>query len=225
MGFIDDIEERALPLRRTILAHPFISGVGQGTLPVEKFKFYVSQDYVYLIDYSRVLAVAAARAPELETMAWFAGLLDETLNTEMALHRNYCAEFGITSEELEAAQAAPSTVAYTSFLLRTAHQSSFGELAASLLPCQWGYWEIGDHLARRGKPANAPLYSAWIEMYSSDEFRELADYLRRLTGRLGDEAGASERAAMETAYVTSLRLEYQFWEMAYNLEQWPPVSS
>lgn len=225
MGFINEIEERAAPLRRAILAHPFVSGVGQGTLPVENFKFYVSQDYVYLIDYSRVLALAVARAPELETMSWFAGLLDETLNTEMAMHRNYCARFGIISEELEATEAAPSTVAYTSFLLKTAHQGSFGELAASLLPCQWGYWEIGEHLAKLGTPSGSPLYSAWIAMYSSDEFRDLSSYLRRLTGRLGDEAGAPERAAMEIAYITSLRLEYQFWEAAYNLEQWPSVSS
>jgi len=225
LGFIDEIEERSLPLRRSILAHPFVSEVGQGALAVEKFKFYMAQDYVYLIDYSRVLALAAARVLDLETMSWFAGLLDETLNTEMALHRNYCAGFGITPEELEATQAAPSTVAYTSFLLKTAHQGSFGELAASLLPCQWGYWEIGEHLAGKGMPTNAPLYSAWIEMYSSDEFRDWASYLRRLTGRLGDEAGAPERVAMETAYVTSLRLEYQFWDMAYNLEEWPLASS
>ena len=225
MGFINEIEERTVPLRRAILAHPFVSGVGQGTLPVENFKFYVSQDYVYLIDYSRVLALAAARAPELETMSWFAGLLDETLNTEMAMHRNYCARFGIISEELEATEAAPSTVAYTSFLLKTAHQGSFGELAASLLPCQWGYWEIGEHLAKLGTPSGSPLYSAWIAMYSSDEYRDLSSYLRRLTGRLGDEAGAPERAAMEIAYITSLRLVYLFWEAAYNLEHWPPVSA
>ena len=220
LSFINDIEERSLPIRQAILSHPFVSGVGQGTLPVESFKFYVSQDYIYLIAYSKVLALAAARAPDLETMSWFAGLLDETLNTEMALHRTYCAEFGITREELEETQAAPTTVAYTSFLLKTAHQGSFGELCASLLPCQWGYWEIGEHLAGQGMPPNAPLYSAWIQMYSSNEFQELAGYLRRLTGRLGDEAGAPERAAMEAAYVTSLRLEHQFWDMAYKLEQW-----
>lgn len=204
-------------MRQSILAHPFIAGVGRGDLPVEKFKFYVSQDYLYLIDYSRVLALAAARAPELETMSWFAGLLDETLNTEMALHRSFCAEFGITTEELESTQAAAATSAYTSFLLKTAYQGSFGELVASLMPCQWGYWEIGEHLTGQGMPSGAPLYSKWIEMYSSDEFRDLAGYLRRLAGRLGDEAATSERAAMESAYVASLRLEYQFWDMAYNL--------
>ena len=220
MGFIADIEQRTQPMRRAILDHPFVTGVGNGTLPVEKFIYYVSQDYAYLIDYCRVLALASARAPRLEDMAWFAGLLDETLNVEMALHRSYCEEFGISAAELEATVASPTTLAYTSFLLKTAHQGSFGELVASLLPCQWGYWEIGDHLSRQGLPEQAPLYAKWIEMYTSDEFSALAHHGRDMADRIGDEAGPTELAAMGQAYITSVRLEHQFWDMAYNLEGW-----
>ena len=159
MSFAEDIEQKALPIRLAILAHPFITGVGDGTLPVEYFKHYVMQDYVYLIDYARVLALASARAPDLETMGWFAGLLDETLNTEMDLHRSYCAEFGITRQALEATRPAPTTIAYTSFLLKVAYQGSFPELVASLLPCQWGYWEVGAHLGALWEPGNLLLYS------------------------------------------------------------------
>ena len=89
MSFADDIERRAMPIRQAILAHPFITGIGDGTLPVDKFQHYVKQAYVYLIDYSRVLALASARAPDLESMGWFARLRDEILNTEMELHRSY----------------------------------------------------------------------------------------------------------------------------------------
>ena len=113
--------------------------MGDGTLPVENFKHYVTQDYAYLVEYSRALALAAARAPRLEDMSWFTGLLAETLNVEMSLHRSYCQEFGISANELEATVPAPATMAYTGFLLKTTYKSSFGELVASLLPCQWGY--------------------------------------------------------------------------------------
>ena len=221
MSFIDDIERQALPVRQAILSHPFITGVGDGTLDVAKFQFYVMQDYAYLIDYSRVLALASARAPDLDTMGWFARLLDETLNVEMDLHRSYCAGFGITPQELEGTRAAPTTIAYTSFLLKVAHQGSFGELAASLLPCQWGYWEIGQHLARQGEPVSAPLYCQWIRMYTAPEFAQLAQSIRALAGRIGEQAGPDERAAMGEAYLTSLRWEYQFWDMAYNRQGWP----
>ena len=220
MSFAEDIELKSFPIRQAILSHPFITGVGDGTLPVENFKHYVKQDYVYLIDYARVLALASARAPDLETMGWFAGLLDETLNTEMDLHRRYCAEFGITRQDLETTAAAPTTVAYTSFLLKVAYQSSFAELVASLLPCQWGYWEIGDHLAKQGEPEGAPLYCQWIQMYASDEFADLARAMRSLADRMAAEASPSQLAAMGEVYQTSLRFELRFWDMALNLEGW-----
>jgi thiaminase/transcriptional activator TenA len=138
----------------------------------------------------------------------------------MDLHRSYCAEFGIAPQELEATRPAPTTVAYTSFLLKVAHQGSFGELVASLLPCQWGYWEIGDHLARQGEPEAAPLYCQWIRMYTAPEFAELARTLRTLADRIGEQSGPAELAAMGHAYLTSLRFEHLFWDMAYSLEGW-----
>ncbi len=221
MSFIQWLEKRAEPIRRAILEHPFVRGVGDGTLPVEKFKYYIRQDYVYLIDYSRVLALGAVKAPDLEGMGWFARLLHETLNTEMELHRGYCAQFGISRRELEETQAAPTTLAYTRFLLTTAYQGTYGELVAALLPCQWGYWEVGDHLARQGEPEHQPLYCQWIRMYASEEFKALGQWLRDVADRIGGQSGEAQRAAMEKAYLTSLRYEYLFWDMAWKEEAWP----
>ena len=218
MGFITEIENQTLSIRQAILEHPFITGIGDGSLPVDRFKYYVIQDYVYLIDYSRALAIASARAIDLQDMSWFAGLLDETLNQEMALHRSYCQEFGINLQELESVEPASTTKSYTNFLLKTAYQGSFGELVASLLPCQWGYWEIGDHLLKRGLPTSAPLYAEWIKMYTSEEFTELAHQIREMADRIGGGAGLAEQAAMRQAYTDSVRLEHRFWDMAYGLE-------
>ena len=220
MGFADDAEAKASGIRRAILEHPFITGIGDGSLDVEAFKFYICQDYVYLIEYSRMLAIASARAPDLETMGWFAKLLDGTLNVEMDLHRSYCAQFGITTGDLESTRPAPTTLAYTNFLLNVAHQGSFGQLAACFLPCQWGYWEIGDQLSRKGKPAHAPLYSQWIDMYTDPEYVALAKWARSKADQLAEEASPSGVTRMEETYLTSFRYEYLFWEMAYGGEQW-----
>ena len=188
MRFTEHLRQQTADFRRQVLQHPFVTGIGDGGLPLEAFRFYMCQDYVFLIDYSRVLALAVAKADDLETMGRFAELLHETLNTEMELHRGYCARFGVTREELDATKPAPTTVAYTSYLLRVAAQGSFGELAASLLPCQWGYWEIGEHLDRQGPPTHAPLYAEWVGMYSSHKFRDLALHLRALTDGIGSAA-------------------------------------
>jgi thiaminase/transcriptional activator TenA len=222
MTFTDEIRARAESSQQAIFNHPFVKGIGDGTLRVERFHHFIRQDYLFLIEYSRVLALASARAPALEEMGRFAELLTETLTTEMALHRDYCARFGITVGDLDATKAASTTQAYTDFLLKTAYSGSFAELSCALLPCMWGYCEIGLKLAQQGRPVQQPLYAEWIDMYSSAEFQSLAGWLRGLVDRLAQQASAEERARMETAYIVSTRYEYAFWDMAWRLEEWPP---
>ena len=200
--------------------HPFVRGIGDGTLGLERFQFWLRQDYVFLIEYARLLALAAARSPDLETMTRFATLLKETVENEMNLHRAYAAEFGISHEQLEREPTAPTTRGYTDFLLRVAATGDFAELVAALLPCMWAFSEIGRRLAMQPAPSEK-RYARWIAMYSSREFAELAEWCRDLLDSLA--AGLPERdlQKLEAAFLTSSRYEWQFWEMAWKMERWP----
>ena len=200
--------------------HPFVRGIGDGTLGLERFQFWLRQDYVFLIEYARLLALAAARSPDLETMTRFATLLKETVETEMNLHRAYAAEFGISHDQLEREPTAPTTRGYTDFLLRVAATGDFAELVAALLPCMWAFSEIGRRLAMQAAPSEK-RYARWIAMYSSREFAELAEWCRDLLDSLA--AGLPERdlQKLEAAFLTSSRYEWQFWEMAWKMELWP----
>ena len=217
--FTERLRQRAAEIWEAQYRHPFVQGIGDGTLELEKFKFWVRQDYVFLVEYARLLALAAARSPDLKTMMRFAGLLKETVETEMSLHRGYAAEFQISSKELELESPAPTTRAYTDFLLRVATTGDFTELAAALLPCMWAFSEIGRRLAAKPKPSDE-RYAKWIVMYSSSEFAELAEWCRELVDSLA--AGLPERELhkMEAAFLTSSRYELQFWEMAWKMERW-----
>jgi thiaminase/transcriptional activator TenA len=200
--------------------HPFVRGVGDGTLPEQRFAHYVRQDYVFLVEYARMLALGAARAPDLQTMRRFADLAQAILSEEMELHRAFAREFGISELDLETEPAAPTTQAYTDFLVRTAALGDAGELAAALLPCMWAYTELGQRLAAAGAPADE-RYARWIAMYASAEFEELAAWCRGLVDRLGAAADDEGRARMERAFVTCSRYELAFWEMGWTLERWP----
>lgn len=202
-------------------AHPFVTGIGDGTLPEESFRFYVRQDYLFLIDYGRLLALGAARAPRLDWMRRFAGLSKAILETEMDLHRAYAAAWGIGPDELEAEQAAPATSGYADFLLRTAALGDFAELAAALLPCMWGYAEIGERLARGSRPGH-PLYAEWIDMYASDDFQLLAAWSRELVDAAAAELERPGHDRMRQAFLASSRHELAFWESAWRNRR-PPA--
>lgn len=213
------METRAI--RERILAHPFVQGIGRGDLPLDPFRFYIRQDYVYLIEYSRVLALAVAKARDLSLMELFAELTQTTLHVEMELHRGYCERFGISREELAATEAAPTTHAYTRHLLSVAYQGTLPEIMAALLPCQWGYWEIGRHLAETESPPAQPLYAEWVAMYSSAEYGELAARLRHTFDQVTTETSPAEAARLSIIFRDSMRYELAFWEMAYRQERWP----
>ena len=199
--------------------HPFVRGIGDGTLDPETFGYWLRQDYLYLIDYSRLFGAAVVRAPDLASMATFAELLNGIMFTEMDLHRSYIAGFGITEEDLRRERLAPTTQGYTDFLLRTATTGDYAELLGALLPCMWGYNEIGLRLAERGMPEDE-RYRQWIDMYASDEFTQLATWCRQLTDAACDGLPEPAMKRAEEAFVTSSRYELAFWEMAWTNERW-----
>ena len=190
-------------------------GIGAGALPEESFRFYVRQDYLFLIDYGRLLSLGAVRAPRLEWMRRFAALSQSVLETEMDLHRAYAASWGISGEELEAEVAAPATSGYANFLLRTAALADFSELVAALLPCMWGYAEIGERLGA-GPPPEHTLYRQWIEMYAGEDFQQLAAWSRELVDDVAAEVTGPGHDRMRRAFVASSRHELAFWESAWS---------
>ena len=74
---------------------PFIRELGEGTLPREKFAFYLLQDFRYLNDYARVHALGLAKTDDPEIMAFMLNVQNGALNVESTVHRTYLASYGI----------------------------------------------------------------------------------------------------------------------------------
>ncbi len=220
MSFSQELFDAATDIWAAQLDHPFVKALGDGSLEEERFARWVRQDYLYLKEFARIFAWATAKAERLASMAWYAAVLDLTLNTEMQLHRDYAQRFGITEEELEAEPMWPTTRAYTDFLVRTAADGDMTELLAALLPCAWGYCHIGQELAKAGVPSDQ-RYADWIEQYASDEFEEAKEWLRAELDRLVEHAGPEKRAGLKEIFLLSSRYEYMFWEMCWRGQKWP----
>jgi thiaminase/transcriptional activator TenA len=220
-SFAADLRAGAADVWEAQHAHPFVRGIGDGTLPVDRFAHFIRQDYVFLVEYARMLALGAAKAPDLQTMRRFADLAQAILGDEMQLHRASARELGISESDLEREPPAPTTQAYTDFLVRTAAIGEQSELAAALLPCMWGYAEIGQRLAAAPEQPPDQCYQRWIATYADAEFDELAAWCRDLVDRLAAGSGEEGRARMRRAFLTCSRYELAFWEMGWTLERWP----
>lgn len=221
MKFSERLLAKVFPIWNKNHNHPFVQGIGDGTLAIEKFRFYLIQDYIYLIDYAKVFALGAVKSTDLETMGKFAMLLHSTLNEEMELHRQYAKRLGISVEELEKAKPASTTLAYTHYMLHISQNGTLAELVSSLLPCMWSYWEIGKALNELDDANQHEFYGEWISMYASDEFGELAKWCINLIDQLAEGKNESELKGLEDIFLNTTRFEYMFWDMAYNEMMWP----
>ncbi|WP_226668277.1 thiaminase II [Metabacillus litoralis] len=221
MKFSKRLYENVLPIWEKNHAHPFVQGMGDGTLDKNKFRFYMIQDYLYLIEYAKVFALGAVKATDLATMGKFASLLNSTLNEEMELHRQYAQKFNITTDELEEAKPSPTTLAYTHYMLHVSQNGTLADLVAALLPCMWSYWEIGKDLAQREGAKDHEFYGEWISMYASEEFGQLAKWCIDLMDELTKEKPEVELVKLEEIFLNTTRFEYMFWDIAYNETMWP----
>ena len=207
------------PIYAAILAHLFLRGLTDGSLPPETFRFYAVQDALYLRDFARALSLAAAHAPREEWIIMLNEHAAGALTVERTLHESFFADWGLSPEAVAATPLAPTNLAYTTYLLAVAHGRPFHEAIAALLPCYWIYWEVGKTLERAG--SRDPLYARWIGTYASEEFGAVVRAVLACTDTLAAGLGDDDRAAMHRHFVTTSRYEWMFWDMGWRREPWP----
>jgi thiaminase/transcriptional activator TenA len=217
MGFSKELLEEGSHIWEAQYEHSFVTELAEGTLDPEAFQHWIKQDYRYLLDYARTFALAGTKARREETMAGLFDVAHTVLNYEMDLHREFAAEYGIDPEELEAVQKAPTCIGYTNFLVRTAYEGTLPEIIAAIYPCGQGYLDVAKHMQELATEEHR--YTPFIDKYTSDEFYDAVDQMRTLVNRCAED-NPGEREAMREAFLTSARLEHQFWEMCYTQEGW-----
>ena len=207
------------PIFEAITAHPFVTGLTDGSLDPEAFAQYVAQDVHYLRVYARALAVVGAKAPTLAATAMFARHAAEVFDVELALHGELLPALGLSAEAVEAARLTPTTLAYNSYLLATVYGGTFADGLAAVLPCYWIYAEVGAELRQRGSAD--PRYQRWIDSYGGEEFAATVTEVVRLADRTGPTLAQPEETIARAHFVTTSRYEWMFFDAAYRRESWP----
>ena len=211
------LHDAAAPIWEACLKHPFVTGIGDGTLDVEKFQHFMLQDYLYLFDYARVFALGVVKARDPELMRTFAANVDAILGGEMKIHRAYMKRLGITEEQVFAVKPALDNLSYTNYMLSVANAGGPMEIVAAILACSWSYAEIGQALAAIPGAAEHPFYGEWIQGYASEEYSATNQALIELMDELAADATEEQLAYLTDVFVNCSRYELGFWDMAWEV--------
>lgn len=214
MTWSDEAWAAALPAYEKIIEHPFLRELLDGSLPKEKFIFYLRQDALYLAEFGRALAAIAGRLDNLEDSGAFLGFAQDTMLVERILHESY-----LGREPHGVSKPSPGCLLYTSYVQRQLLRAVEVSMAA-VLPCFWVYREVGDCLlARPSAPGNP--YQAWINTYGGEEYALAVRRCIDICDHAAQKASPDTRAAMTEVYVMGTKMEWMFWDGAYRMEDWP----
>ena len=213
------LHDAAASIWEACLKHPFVTGIGDGTLSVEKFQHFMLQDYLYLFDYARVFALGVVKARDPELMRTFAANVDAILGGEMKIHRAYMKRLGITEEQVFAVKPALDNLSYTNYMLSVASSGSPMEIVASILACSWSYAEIGQALATIPGAVEHPFYGEWIQGYSSREYSATNQALIELMDSLAANATEEQIVYLTEVFVNCSRYELGFWDMSWEMRK------
>jgi thiaminase/transcriptional activator TenA len=216
--FSDTLWQRIEGIYRHILAHPFLTGLTDGSLSEDAFRFYATQDALYLRDFARGLSLLAAKAPTDDVMIMFSEHAKNAIVVERALHGSFFKDWGLTPQDVYATPLAPNNVLYTSYLLRIAYERPFHEGLGAFLPCYWIYWEVGKELERRG--SSVSIYQRWIDTYASAEFGDIVQQVIALLDQVAETLTIAAREEVAKHFVMTSRFEYLFWDMGYRRQAW-----
>ncbi|MFW5952820.1 MAG: thiaminase II [Candidatus Natronoplasma sp.] len=209
------MKEKHLDLWERNLEHPFLKEIESGDLPIENFKYYLKQDYLYLLEYVKATALLIAKSELEEKIRDYTEVLYKTVNLEIDHHKKYCEKVGI--EELETTEMAPTTAAYTQYLVKIAYSESVPEIISVILPCFWVYLDMGKDLDSSDTKEE---YREWILIYRSEEFEGLIKKLKADLDSYLENMNGEDIKKIDEIFKRSLRYEYMFWEMSYEMEEW-----
>ena len=216
MSFSRNLKAKASKVWEDGYSHPFVQELGKGILDKEKFKFYLLQDYLYLLQYAKVFAIGAVKSDTEELMTRFSTIQYYTLANEMDMHRKYMAGFGITQEEARSVKSALYNSAYTANMIAVGQTGGLAELIAAVFPCAWTYADYAKRLkAQYAGKIEDNFYKNWIETYSSADFSNSFEWFYDALDNLVENMSEQQRRKVEEIFISSVEFEYLFWDMAY----------
>jgi thiaminase/transcriptional activator TenA len=227
MAYLDELDlfprlrDSASGAWSAYVAHEFVARLGDGSLPEAAFRHYLGQDYLFLIHFARAYAMAAYKADTLSDIRDAAAGMSAIVDTEMALHVEYCTSWGLSEAAMEALPEATATMAYTRYVLEKGAQGDLLDLYVALAPCIMGYGEIGARLA--ADPAtrrDSNPYASWIAMYAGDDYQGVARAHGAVLDRLWQSRAGGERLdSLTRTFEQATLLEADFWQMGLALVQ------
>lgn len=215
MDYRKDLLQTVESIWSAYLNHPFLVELEAGSLPKEKFKNYLVQDYLYLKEYARVFCIGVSKAKTMKEMKFFYHGIQGAMEDETEVHIQYLLDFGIRPEQAEKSAMLIDNINYTSYMQAIALRGDLKDILAAVMPCAWSYNYIGLALKEKVQRPEENFYMPWIDSYASDSYTQFTEAWIQYTEETCQALSQEEYERFKEIFIASSLYEMKFWDMAY----------
>lgn len=193
--------------------HAFCYELAAGTLPVNKMKWYLTQDYMFVDGFVRLLASAIAHAPTLADSVPAAQFLALITGKENTYFLRSFEMLGVVEADWNAPPA-HATAQFQGLMRQAVSSGKYEQMMAVLVVAEWSYLEWAT-------PFNPPTedlpfwFSEWITLHAGDGFAEVVEYLRGQLDDIWPTLETSAQADVEAIFKSAVTFERAFFDAAY----------
>lgn len=194
--------------------HAFCKELTDGTLSIEKMKWYLAQDYKFIDRFVRLLATAIAHAPTLADSipaAQFLAVVTGPENTYFL--RNF--EALNMSQEERTPPTAPSTLAFQNLMHEAQVSGRYEQMLAVLVVAEWSYLTWADRYVDYS--SDLPFwFSEWIDLHCGKGFENVVEYLRHQLDQVWDGLTSQQKVDATDMFGRAVKCECDFFDASYN---------
>ncbi|KAH6616302.1 Phosphomethylpyrimidine kinase-domain-containing protein [Boeremia exigua] len=192
--------------------HEFVQKMGDGSLPLENYKHYLIQDYLFLVQFARATALGAYKSSSLVDIGRSVQQV-VTLQEEIKLHIDFCKEQGLSVKDIESQEEDQATTAYTRYVLDIGQSQDWLALQVALLPCLIGYGIIAKRLFDDASTLREGKYWTWIQQYVDTPYVEAMARGSALIEEHASKQSVARIDELAKIFIHATNMERGFWDM------------
>lgn len=209
-------DPRVIKCNVDYIKHPFIKGLGDGTLDRSKFENYLIQDSLYLKEYGKVYAHVFLLTNNIYDLQFLHTCIGVVVSDETNMHTKYLEDYDLDVYKVDHLELKPANRNYLDYMLSFTKGGDIKEIFMAVLPCTLTYEYIGKTLKEEaGNEIRDNYYGPWIEAYAGADFEDFSVRSLEFVDSICQGIDEEEEEKLINIYLEACEYEMGFWDMSY----------
>jgi thiaminase/transcriptional activator TenA len=209
-SFSDWLRVHSEPDWTAVATHPFTQALFDGSLPDERMRSYLVQDYQFVDQFLALLGAAVAKADRYPARLAVSSAITAVTSTENTYFQRAFDALDVPERDRISPALDDVTQAFLDLMAEVNTHGGYAEVLTVLAVAEWSYREWARQ-APSERPGNF-VHAEWISLHRNPDFDDWVSWLLSDLDRVGAGLSDAERDHCLTLFQRATHLERRFFD-------------